>query len=80
MGTPTHYPQRMAPASFTPTEQQKKLLAAVKRAKAKIAVAEAEYKRLLAECTAADIPVAALAAAIGTQRKSIYRSLGKPMK
>ncbi len=79
MGTPTHYPRQVAKPPFTPDDNQKKLLAALKRAHKKISDADAEYKRILAECAEAKIPVAHLADTVGTERKSIYRHLGRSM-
>lgn len=78
MGTPTQYPQRMR-APFTPSDDQRKKLAALKWAHHKAAEAEAEYKALLAECAEADIPIARLAQELGIQRKTVYRHLGRSM-
>jgi hypothetical protein len=79
MGTPTIYPRRMPKPSFTPDDNQKRLLAALRRAHKRAGDAEAEYKRILAECAAADIPVLKLAEEVGAQRKTIYRHLGRSM-
>jgi hypothetical protein len=77
--TQTRYPRRVPRPPWTPDDDQKKLLAALKRAHAKMGDAEAEYKRLLAECAAADIPVARLADTVEVERKTIYRHLGRSM-
>ncbi len=79
MGTLSHYDRREPRAPFAPDENQQRLLDAVKDAHMRAAEAEAEYRRLLAECADADIPVATLAKTIGTERKSIYRHLGRSM-
>lgn len=79
MGTRSTYPQRVPKPSFTPDEQQAKMLAALKRAHAKVAAADAEYKRLLAECADAGIPILTLAKTVGAERKTVYRHLGRSM-
>lgn len=79
MGTPTKYPGRMSRAAFTPNDDQRNLLAALRLVHRKAAEAEAEYKRLLAECAEADIPIAKLAQELGIQRKTVYRHLGRSM-
>ncbi len=79
MGTPTIYPRRMPKTPFAPDDNQKRLLAALKRAHKKAVDSEAEYKQVLAECAAAEIPVAKLAEEVGAQRKTIYRHLGRSM-
>lgn len=79
MGTPVRYPDRVSRSPQPLDEEQKKLLAAVIRAAKKATDAETEYKRLLAECAAADVPILQIAAALGVQRKTIYRHLGRPM-
>ncbi len=79
MGTPTQYPQRMAKPTFTPDAAQAELLMALRMAYRKKTDAEADYKRLLADCAEADIPIAKLAAELQVQRKTVYRHLGRSM-
>lgn len=79
MGTPTPYPQRVAKPSFAPDDVQAELLAALKRAFIEKGAAESKYKKLLAHCAEADIPVAKLASELQVQRKTIYRHLGRSM-
>lgn len=79
MGTRTGYPSRVARAAWTPNEEQKKLMAAIKRAKRKWDDAEVEYKALLAKGGEAEIPVAHLAQELSVERKTIYRHLGRSM-
>ncbi len=69
----------MAKPSFEPDPVQAELLDALKRAHADMGAAEDKYKKLLAHCAEADIPVARLASDLGVQRKTIYRHLGRSM-
>lgn len=69
----------MPRAAWTPDENQQKLLAAVKRAAKKRDEAEAEYRRILAQCGEAEIPVARLSEELQVERKTIYRHLGRSM-
>lgn len=79
VGTPTRYPRRMAKPAFTPDDNQKRLLATVKRTAKKKEAAEAEYKQALADCAQADIPILRLSEELGVERKTIYRHLGRSM-
>jgi hypothetical protein len=79
MGTPTGYARRVAKPPWTPTPQQAKLWAAYKRALRAREDAEATYRKILAECDAAGIPIAHLADEAKVQRKTIYRHLGRTM-
>lgn len=79
MGTPTRYPARVPRAAWTPDDEQKKIIAAIKRAKKKWDDAEVEYKELLAKGGDAGVPVAHLSQELGVERKTIYRHLGRSM-
>ncbi len=79
MGTRSSYPPRVPRAAWTPDEEQKKLIAAIKRAKKKWDEAEVEYKALLAKGGDAGIPVAHLSKELDVERKTIYRHLGRSM-
>lgn len=52
----------------------------LKRAAEKVGQAEAEYRDLLADCKAAEIPIARMADELKVERKTIYRHLGHRMK
>lgn len=79
VGTPTQYPRRVSKAPFAPDDRQAKLLSALRRVHQQKARVDAEYKRVLADCAEADIPIAKLAEELKTQRKTIYRHLGRSM-
>jgi transcriptional regulator of acetoin/glycerol metabolism len=79
MGTRTGYSPRVPRAAWTPNEEQKKLMAAIKRAKKKWDDAEMEYKALLAKGGEAELPVAFMSQELGVERKTIYRHLGRSM-
>lgn len=80
MGTDSGYPQRVPPRPTELSPEQKRLLAALKRAHAAIGEADERYRAKLAECDAAGIPIRQLAQELHIERKTIYRHLGRPMK
>ena len=69
----------MAKPFWEPTPEQRRILAAIKRAAAKRDEAEAAYRRQLAVGTEAAIPITYIAEALGVERKTVYRHLGKKM-
>lgn len=80
MGTETRYAQRVPRGAWNPDEEQKRLLAALKRAYKKADETQAEARRLLNECHhQAGIPVARLAEELELERKTVYRHLGRSM-
>jgi len=79
METVTKYPRRMSRPPWSPNADQRRLLVAVKRAHAKKAQVDAEYKKALADAAAAEIPILHIANEIGVERKTVYRNLGRSM-
>jgi hypothetical protein len=79
VGTEIGYPRRMARAPWAPNDEQKKMLAALKALARRRDAVEAAYKKQLAECAAAGIPVARLADDLAVERKTVYRHLGRSM-
>lgn len=75
MGTENSYPQRVSRLPTALSDEQKRLLAALRGKREKIRRDEAEYEQLLVQCKAADIPIAHIAEAAGVQRKTIYSQL-----
>lgn len=65
---------------WVPSPTQAKLLAALREADSERKASDARYRALLAECSAAQIPIARIAAEVDVERKTIYRHLGRPMK
>jgi len=70
----------MARSPWAPDAGQAQLLAHLKAAAEEREKAEVKYRKLLADCEAAKIPIARLAEELDVERKTIYRHLGRPMK
>lgn len=79
MGTQTGYSQRMPKAAYTPSDEDREMLAALEEAHAEVGRVTAKYRQILADCAARGIPVAKLAETVKVERKTIYRHLGRSM-
>lgn len=69
----------MARPGFTPDEAQRRLIAALTRLGARQRRLTDETDRVIADANAAGIPVLHIAKALGRQRKTVYRHLGRKM-
>jgi hypothetical protein len=70
----------MARPPFTPNAAQRRTLAALARLAERRAADDARLTELISKADGLGVPVAVIAENAGTQRKTVYRRLGRPMQ
>lgn len=65
--------------AFSADTTQQRVLAALARLAERRAADDAKLTELIAEADGLEVPIAVIAESAGTQRKTVYRRLGRPM-